>query len=96
MVEAAGIVYYPVWMPPSLMKMQPRTDPGALIRAKAAREAAGIDDRRKAPEPCRRQARRRSRVPIPGDSDHSGKARMVEAAGIEPASESMPQKALQA
>jgi len=41
-------------------------------------------------------ARHRSRVPTPGASNHSGKARMVEAAGIEPASESVPRKALQA
>ena len=38
----------------------------------------------------------RSRAPRPGDSNHSGKARMVEAAGIEPASENVPRKALQA
>jgi len=42
------------------------------------------------------RASRRSRVPTNGDSTFGPKARMVEAAGIEPASESVPQKALQA
>ena len=69
-----------------------------------AREAAGIDDRSKALrareaagiERARRRPKGGGALLIPGASNHSGKARMVEAAGVEPASESMPQKALQA
>ena len=51
--------------------------------------AAGVDR-------AKPSAKREDALLIPSASNHSAKGRMVEAAGIEPASESVPQKALQA
>ena len=62
---------------------------GFGLKAEAALEAAGIDKAKPRPKGA-------GALLIPSDSNHSGKARMVEAAGVEPASENVPQKALQA
>ena len=72
--------------------------PGASNHSGEAQiEAAGVDDRRK----TQTLARSASIVSQQGANERrlrpfGAKRRMVEAAGIEPASESMPQKALQA